>query len=139
MKPINHYLILCNYKFIVLFSMLFIVTSCEIDRTILKEETILLQEIDLKTNKHLKKAKSKVVEVSSSGMNFTAPSQISAGWITFMLSNNSPTTHFLILQKLPEGKTVEDSKREIIPVFQDAMNLLNVGDLSGFDEFENLQ
>jgi hypothetical protein len=53
--------------------------------------------------------------------------EIPSGWTTFRLINASPNIHFLVLELLPGTRTVEDSVREVIPVFQQAMDLINKG------------
>lgn len=63
----------------------------------------------------------------------TSADSISAGWTTVRLVNASPAIHFALLQRLPEGRTVEHSIAEVGPVFQDAMDLINAGQVdSGF-------
>ena len=80
-----------------------------------------------------------VVQVTSSGMSFDAPESISAGWTTFRYQNRTPVTHFFVLERMPEGKTVADSEAEVVPVFQDAMDLIVAGDPeAGFAEFGRL-
>ncbi|MFN2317938.1 MAG: hypothetical protein ABR551_03385 [Gemmatimonadales bacterium] len=64
---------------------------------------------------------------------------ISAGWNTVRLVNASPAVHFALLQRLPEGRTVEHSIAEVGPVFQQAMDLINAGQMdSGFAALANL-
>lgn len=83
-----------------------------------------------------------LVEVTTTNMNFEAPDEIPSGWATFRYHNKSPMTHFFILQKMPvvDGKqmTLEDTKRDITPVFNDAMQLINEGKPEeGFAQFKN--
>ena len=78
-----------------------------------------------------------IVEVVARDLSFEAPDTIPSGWTTFRFRNESPLTHFVIIEHLPEGKSLEDSKAEIFPVFQDAMDLINQGRASeGFAQFE---
>lgn len=78
-----------------------------------------------------------IVDVVARGLAFEAPDSIPSGWTTFRFQNASPLTHFVIIERLPEGKSLEDSKAEIFPVFQDAMDLINQGRASeGFAQFE---
>lgn len=80
-----------------------------------------------------------VVDVTSTGMNLDVPAEIPAGWTTFRFRNRADVTHFFVLEKLPAGKTVADSRAEVVPVFQDAMDLIVAGDApAGFAEFERL-
>lgn len=68
------------------------------------------------------------VEVVTTHMNLEMPSTVPSGWTTFRYSNKSHSTHFFLLQKLPGDKTFEDSKTEVVPVFQEGMNYINIGD-----------
>lgn len=52
---------------------------------------------------------------------------IPSGWTTFRFTNQSPMVHFMVLEHMPEGKTSEDSERELIPPFQEAMDLIMEG------------
>lgn len=65
------------------------------------------------------------IQISSNGMSFDAPTEILSGWTTFQYENNTALPHFFVLEKLPEGKTVEDSKAEIVPIFQKGMDFFN--------------
>ncbi len=79
------------------------------------------------------------ITVISRGMNFELPKKIKSGWQTFRYENRSGDTHFFILEKLPPGKSLQDSEKEIIPVFVDAMNLINSGNMEqGLKKFEEL-
>lgn len=49
---------------------------------------------------------------------------IPSGWTTFKFVNASPAVHFMILEDFPGKRTTKDVKREVGPVFQDAMNLI---------------
>lgn len=72
-------------------------------------------------------------------MEYNAPDSIPSGWTTFQYINNSEETHLMMLEKLPEGKTLEDSKNEILPVFTEGMNLINEGkEKEGFNAFNKL-
>ncbi len=66
-----------------------------------------------------------VVEVTARGLEFEAPDEIPSGWATFRLKNESGMIHFAVLQRLPEGITLEDQQEQIAPVFQEGMDLLN--------------
>lgn len=80
-----------------------------------------------------------VVDVVATGHTLQMPDTLPSGWTTFRLHNETASTHFGLLDLLPEGKTVEDSIDEVVPVFQDAMDLIRAGDPeAGFAEFANL-
>ena len=57
----------------------------------------------------------------------TAVDEIPSGWTTFRLINASMNVHFLVLELLPGTRSVEDSVRDVVPVFQQAMDLINDG------------
>lgn len=52
---------------------------------------------------------------------------IPSGWTTFKFTNVSPMVHFMVLEAMPQNRTSKDSKREVFPVFQEAMDLINSG------------
>lgn len=80
-----------------------------------------------------------VANIVVRGMSFESPAEIRPGWTTFQLINESPLAHFAVIERLPEGKTIDDSEREVFPVFQAGMDLINQGQTSaGFVEFERL-
>lgn len=51
-------------------------------------------------------------------------SEIPSGWTTLRLDNVSDAAHFAVFERMPEGRTMEDSLREVVPVFQQAMDLI---------------
>lgn len=83
-----------------------------------------------------------LVEVKTTGMNFILPDEIPSGWTTFRYTNESPLTHFMLIDKLPvyNGKQITYADFENIPpVFRDAMDLINEGKTDkGFTEFSRL-
>jgi hypothetical protein len=72
-----------------------------------------------------------IVEVTANGhASFeVSDSKIPSGWTTFRFTNASNAIHFVILEKMPavdgEQKTVEDSKAQVVPVFQNIMDDIN--------------
>lgn len=65
--------------------------------------------------------------------------EIPPGWTTFRLINGSSDVHFLIVELLPPGKGIEDSLREAVPVFQEAMDLIDAGRAEeGFAKLDEL-
>ena len=79
-----------------------------------------------------------VVKVITTGLDLDMPTEIPSGWITFRYFNKSNMTHFFVLEKMPihEGiqLTVEDSKREVVPVFQAIMDSLISGGDPQYDQ-----
>lgn len=89
----------------------------------------LLTEADVPYEiESVNKAKNEVVDVVTTHMNLDMKSTVSSGWTTFRYTNQSHHTHFFLLQKLPGNKTVEDSKAEVVPVFQEGMDFIALGD-----------
>ncbi len=80
-----------------------------------------------------------VVEVITQEMDFQMPDTIPSGWNTFRYKNQSPQTHFLLIDKYPEGKTSEDAETLVAPVFDNAMKLITEGKVEeGYAEFAKL-
>ena len=99
------------------------------------EESIVLSEEKPK----IEKSEPGIVEVVTESMDFQMAKSIPSGWTTFKYRNQSADTHFLILEKYPEGKTISNAKKEILPVFQSAMDSINIGKQeAGMAEFGNL-
>ena len=69
-----------------------------------------------------------VTAVSHTALEFSTR-EISSGWTNFRFVNDTHAIHFVILEKMPvaggEQKTVEDSKAEVVPVFQNIMDDIN--------------
>ena len=93
-----------------------------------------------KTNNDLLEAENQnVIEIITENMEFQMPDTIPSGWNTFRYKNLSPQTHFFLVDKYPEGKTLEDAKTFVIPAFTSGMKLINEGKPEeGFAEFGKL-
>ena len=96
--------------------MLLLFTGCETDKMQYEED---IQQADISA-----KSDANIVDVYSTGLNFTIPEEIPSGWTTLRYNNQTMGTHFFTFARLPEGKTVEDWKAEIIPPFQEGMDYL---------------
>ncbi len=68
-----------------------------------------------------------VVEIITENMEFQMQDTIPAGWNTFHYKNQSPQTHFFLIEKYPEGKTLDDALQAVVPVFTEGMDLINKG------------
>lgn len=68
-----------------------------------------------------------VVQVTARDYAFDSPDQIPSGWTTFRLANEGKEHHFLLLQRLPEGKTLEEYKEEIAQPFDSVWHELERG------------
>ena len=66
-------------------------------------------------------------EVLTTAMEFQSVDTISSGWQTIEYHNESYENHFILLDKYPEGKTIEDGMKEVVPVFQEGMDLIYEG------------
>lgn len=98
-----------------------------------------IMAVPLKQELPQQELNTEVVEVVSTGMNFNLPKQIPSGWTTFRYKNESPDVHFFVLEKMPDGKNIEDTRKEVVPVFQTAMDYITAGNSEqGFAEFSNL-
>ncbi len=75
------------------------------------------------------KSKHNVVDIVTTQMDIQVQESIPSGWTTFRYDNRSHNPHFVIMEKLPEGKTVEDSKTEVVPVFQEGMDYIAAGEM----------
>ena len=69
-----------------------------------------------------------VVDIVARGLTLEAPDEIPSGWTTFRFVNESPMTHFVLVERPPDGHGVESQQEEIAPVFQDGLNLLTAGE-----------
>ncbi len=48
-----------------------------------------------------------VVEVIARGLTLEAPDEIPSGWTTFRFRNESPMTHFAVVESVPDGRGSE--------------------------------
>ena len=79
------------------------------------------------------------IEIITKVMDFQTVDTIPSGWNTFHYINISEETHFFLFDKYPEGKTLEDTEKEVAPPFQNGMDLINEGKSEeGFAEFNKL-
>ena len=80
-----------------------------------------------------------VIDVVTNNMDFISVDTIPSGWNTFKYDNRSNETHFFLLDKYPEGKTVKNAISDIAPVFEEGMDLINEGKAEeGFAAFGKL-
>ena len=87
----------------------------------------------------VKKEKDNTITIVTENMDFQIVDTISAGWHTFKYINRSKETHFFLLDKYPEGITIENTEKEVGPVFQKGMDLINEGKgEAAFAEFGKL-
>jgi hypothetical protein len=83
--------------------------------------------------------KEKVIEIITQNMEFQVADEIPSGWNIFRYTNKSTQVHFFLIDKYPEGKTIEDAEKIVAPIFQDGMDLINQGKTEeGFAAFGKL-
>lgn len=80
-----------------------------------------------------------VIEIITKNMEFQIVDEIPSGWNTFRYTNKSTQVHFFLIDKYPEGKTIEDAEKLVAPIFQEGMDLINQGRTEeGYDAFSKL-
>lgn len=67
------------------------------------------------------------IRVLTRSMEFICADSIPSGWNTFIYENQSTEPHFILLDKYPEGKSIIDTQKEIIPPFDEGMALIMEG------------
>lgn len=83
--------------------------------------------------------KENVIEIVTKNMEFQIVDEIPSGWNTFRYTNKSPQVHFFLIDKYPEGKTIEDAEKTIAPIFQEGMDLITRGNAEeGYAAFGKL-
>lgn len=96
-----------------------IIYSCKTD----KNKNDSKQEISVESPKE----EFKGIDVITRSMEFQTLDTISSGWNTFRYSNLSNETHFFLMDKYPEGKTIADTKADVFPPFDNGMELIIEG------------
>lgn len=74
-----------------------------------------------------------IVDVRAIDYAFEAPIEIPAGWTTFRFTNDGQEHHFMLLTRLPEGKSIDDYLEEVVSAFGVAWEGLLSGE---FDKSE---
>jgi len=83
--------------------------------------------------------KENVINILTENMDFQMADTIPSGWNTFRYKNASPQTHFFLIDKYPDGITLQNIIDEVAPPFDNGMKLLNEGKTEeGFAEFGKL-
>jgi len=83
--------------------------------------------------------KDNAIEIITNLMDFQMQDTLSSGWNTFKYINKSNETHFFLLDKYPEGKTLEDTHRDVLPPFANGMKLIMEDKLGeAYTEFAKL-
>jgi hypothetical protein len=71
--------------------------------------------------------KEPVIEIITNAMDFQMQDTLNSGWNTFRYINKSTETHFFLLDRYPEGKTINNTIEEVVPPFENGMALINEG------------
>ena len=80
-----------------------------------------------------------VVEVVTNLMDLKVEKNLKSGWTTFRYINKSAEPHFFILEKMPEGKNIQNYRSEIIPPYMRGYSALIKGDMeAGMKEFATI-
>lgn len=100
-----------------------------------REEKIIISE----EKTAMDSSEAGIINVVTEAMDFQMVKSVPSGWTTITYRNQSADTHFLALEKYPEGKNMENAKKEIIPIFQKAMDSIAAGkNEAGMAQFGNL-
>ncbi len=70
------------------------------------------------------------IVVKSEGMSFGLPEEIKSGWNTFRNEIRTGNPLYFVVEKLPAGKIIEDSKAEKVPAFQKRNDLIAEGNFN---------
>lgn len=85
------------------------------------EETQEIEKVE-------EKPETQSMTIVTNSMEFKTKDEWKSGWTTIKYRNNSNETHFVLFDKYPEGKTIEDAEKEVGPAFQEGMDYLNKGE-----------
>ena len=114
---------LLNLAFTFAFTFLLILSSCDLENK---------SEIEDEESSH-------TIKIVTNAMDFQCVDTLPSGWNTFEFINRSTETHFFVFEKYPEGKRIDDTKKEVFPPFDKGMDLINAGQLdSGYAAFNDL-
>jgi hypothetical protein len=70
-----------------------------------------------------------LVDVTVFDFAFKAPGQIPSGWTTLRMKNAGKQEHFALLQRLPEGKRIDDYGAEVGAVFGEVWERYSAGEI----------
>jgi len=107
-------------------AIIIIIQSCKSDKKQTKAEESVIE-------------KENIINILTENMDFQMPDTIPSGWNTFRYKNASPQTHFFLIDKYPDGITLQNIIDEVVPPFDNGMKLINEGKTEeGFAEFGKL-
>ncbi|MEC3967073.1 hypothetical protein [Flagellimonas halotolerans] len=64
------------------------------------------------------------VHINTKSMEFFVADTLYSGWNTLIYENQSPEVHFVMMDLYPEGITIDNTKAELLPPFDDGMRLI---------------
>jgi hypothetical protein len=79
-----------------------------------------------------------VVEVTVQDYSFVAPPELRSGWTTFRMTNMGEQPHFMMLWRLPEGRTFDDYAAQVAQPFQEAYDPYFSGEIDQAQMLEQL-
>ena len=66
-------------------------------------------------------------QVITNAMDFVSSDTINAGWTKIVYKNLSTEPHFILFDKYPEEKSIIDTKKDVLPPFDEGMALIMEG------------
>lgn len=114
-KTIKIFRLLNFYMILSLITFTF--TSCKSDK---KENQQFNYE-------EVKKEEPNYIEIVTNAMDFQSVDTIPSGWNTFKYINKSTQAHFFLLDKYPDGKTIQNTIEEVGPPFDMGMAFIMEG------------
>ncbi|CAL67942.1 secreted protein [Christiangramia forsetii KT0803] len=128
----NNKLFLSLARTFLILSMSIAIISCKSDT---KEKPEQPGKTDIEEgSKSKSKSSNEVISIITNAMEFNTKERWKSGWKTIKYKNNSNETHFILFDKYPEGKNLEDTKKEIVPPFQEGMDFINAGEFEKVGE-----
>ncbi len=89
--------------------------ACKTKEKDTKEETMTPEKNPLELGE---------VHIRTKSMEFFVADTLYSGWNTLIYDNKSPEVHFVMMDLYPEGITIENTKAELLPPFDDGMRLI---------------
>jgi len=65
--------------------------------------------------------------ITARGLKLEGADTIPSGWTTVRFDNQSGMVHFVLIERMPEGYGIKDQQKDVAPIFQQGMDLLNAG------------
>lgn len=75
-------------------------------------------------------AAASTIEVIAEDFALSAPDEIPSGWTTIRFRNEGAEPHFVLVSRLPEGKTIDDYENDLSSEFNRAWHAVRDGEMS---------